>query len=166
MDGRGYESCFRKFLVRDTIIIKEFNMFDSIKILNNVMSVNLFSVVDTFNVHQGSYPVAFTIRFWQSDRNDRYIPNTTTTVQVEFLRADTVGPSPVNQTVIKPMAQAYTNDASIWNCSLSQADVNKIVSGGIRVTITEGPVGSQVITVVYAKMVIRKSPSSDDVSDC
>ena len=139
-------------------------MFDSVKILTNVMNVNLFTNSDELTIHEGSYPVTFTIRLYQSDRKDRYMPDATTTVRVEFLRADTVAQVPVSQTVIKTLNRAYpTSDGSIWSCQLTQADILKIVSGGFRVTIVEGTSPSAITTVVYNKMSIRKLPSSDDV---
>lgn len=134
-------------------------MFDSVQILSNVISVNLFDIIETANIREGSYPVPFYVRLWQSDRKVRYVPAAGATIQIEFMRSDVVGEHNTSQTVTKTLLQPFAlTDTSIWFVELTESDVSKIVTGGFRVTLIEG--GQK--TVLYSKMSVVKSPSSSD----
>jgi hypothetical protein len=134
-------------------------MLDSIQLLTNVVDVNTFDISSAISIHAGSYPVRFIIRLYQSDKKDRYIPASGAILKVEFLRMDTIAYTPTGQTVFKYLSQPFANDPSIWSVDLTQADVSKIISGGVRVTLTEGTT----IKVIFAKSTIMKYPNSDDI---
>jgi hypothetical protein len=131
-------------------------MFDNLKILTNVVSANAFDEVGVLELLQDSYPFSFRIMLWQDDKGQRYIPAVGSTAIVEFLRMETVAETPAVQTVTKALAQTYVDDGSIWGCELVEADLDNVVSAGFRVTLTEGAA----VSVVYAKMTIRKLQSS------
>ena len=72
-------------------------MLDSLKILTNVVSANVFDEVEVLELHQDSYPFSFRIMLWQDDKLQRYIPAIGSTAVVEFLRMETVAETPVSQ---------------------------------------------------------------------
>jgi hypothetical protein len=130
-------------------------MLDSVRILEDVASLNSFSVAKSVNIHANSYPVDFYIRLFQSKASRRYIPATGAKVQVEFMRNDSLLSNSSN--LIKYLSKPFTADSSIWSCSLTKADIAKITTGGFRVTVTEG----SKVTAVYSGSVIIKLPNSD-----
>lgn len=139
---------------------------DSIKILSNVVDVNTFDIIDILNIYEGSYPVPVYIRLWQNDRKTRYMPDSTITVKLEFMRSDTVGQTNTTQTITKYVSQPFTEDPSIFSVNLTESDVGKITTGGFRITVLEGVGATQKSTVIYSSMTIRKRPSSDDINCC
>ena len=139
-------------------------MLNSVKILTNVASVNLYDTVTTLDIRADSYTLDFYIQLWQSDTGMRYIPASGATVLIEFLRSDTVALVPVSQKVSKSAAAPYAaivaggaDDRSIWKVTLTQADVAKITTGGFRVVVTE----STKVSTLFSSMTIRKIPSSE-----
>jgi len=132
-------------------------MLNSIRLLINVVDINVFDVVTTRDIYAGSYPVPFHIQLWQDDKNERFIPDVSAVVKVQFLRMQSVGTEPASQTVVKTLTQTFTDDPSIWGCDLASVDVANIVTGGFRVVIEEGTD----VTQIYSVMSIRKNPTSD-----
>ena len=140
-------------------------MFNTAHLLTNVASVNNFTVVPILDLRADSSPVDVFFQLWQTDLGTRYIPaaGASTTLKVEFLRSDTVAPTPVSQTVSQMASQPFTaDDRSIWKITLASADVAKVVSGGYRLTLTETINAVVVTTVLFVKCTIRKLPSSGD----
>jgi hypothetical protein len=136
-------------------------MLDSVKLLTNVVSANLFDVVPDLKIYQGNTVTIFYIRLWQSDRNERFIPISDAVVTVDFMRSNTVAETPVAQTVTKTLTKSYpTVDRSIWQCDLTASDVAAITTGGFRVKVTQGTT-TPFDTYIYSKMSLRKVPNSD-----
>lgn len=131
-------------------------MLNSVKLLTNIGSVNVFDTINILTVYEGSYPIPFFIRLWQEDTDQRYIPATGATVTVEFLRMKTVGETNDAQDVVKALVDPYPEDRSIWGVSLISSDVANLITGGFRVTIVEGTD----VTTIYSKMSIVKVPDS------
>lgn len=130
--------------------------------LQNVKDVNTFDVVTTVTVLGGSDNVNVYIRLWQADREERYIPETSSTLTVTFPRNLTTDatddPGPSNQDILISATNPFTpDDRSIWLAALDGTatpdEVDTIVSGGIIVTLTE-PVNG--ITTFFVPMVITK----------
>ena len=132
-------------------------MLDSVKLLNNVVDYNNFDVVASRVIRQGTYPVGFYIRLWQKDLDLRYIPVTGASLQLNFLRIETVAEEPGSQDVQKAMTQPFSEDGSIWYVELTEDDIADIVSGGIQVVLTEGAN----VTTLFEGQVIEKTPSSN-----
>ncbi len=141
-------------------------MLDSIKILSNVIDVNHFDIISSLNIYEGSYPVPFYLRLWQSDRDIRYIPDSVVTLKVEFMRSDTVGTTNTTQTITKYLTQPFSDDPSIFYVDLEKDDVSAITTGGFRITVIEGSGASTKSTVLYSNMTVYKKPSSDDINCC
>ena len=74
----------------------------------------------------------------------RYIPATGATVQFQILRSSLVLPAANNSrttadySIDRAAVCPFSGDASIWKCSLLAIDTSTMVSGGIRVVVTEG----------------------------
>jgi hypothetical protein len=130
-------------------------MLDTAKLLTNVGSVNLYDVVDQVSLRQGN-PDSVYLRLWQSDKDDRYIPATGASLTVNFLRSNSVGQTPVNQTVSVPATNPYADDRSIWRVDLTNLQVNSIISGRIQFLLVENAVGK----LFFVKEAIIKVPIS------
>jgi hypothetical protein len=74
----------------------------------------------------------------------RYIPAPGAAVLFQILRNTTVLAAPSNTrttadySINRPAMSPFSGDASIWVCSLLGTDTLNLVSGGIRVVVTEG----------------------------
>jgi len=136
-------------------------MLNTVKILTNVSSVNLYDTVSTLNIRANTYTVDFYIQLWQSDKGIRYIPAVGATMTIEFLRSDSVALVPVSQTVsataTAPFLYPLQEDRSIWKATLTQANIANITTGGFRVTLLEATSR----TTLWSDMSIRKIPSSE-----
>jgi len=111
-------------------------MLDTVRILKNVADQNNFDVDSIVEIRADSHPVDFYIQLWQSDLKIPHTPASTSTVNIEFLRADTVDQIPQSQ-FQSLAATAPFGDKSIWKVTLEKTNVEKITSGGFRVTVND-----------------------------
>lgn len=133
-------------------------MLDSAQLLTNVVNYNNFDIVGERRIREGNNPVDFHIRLFQEDLGIRYIPASGATLEITFLRADSIAEDPTDQSVTLPMTQPFTEDGSMWLVTLSnQDDLDAIVTGGIRLVLTEG---ADIKTVFLGDSII-KEPSSN-----
>jgi hypothetical protein len=137
-------------------------MLDSAKMLQNVSNVNTFDTVPTVTVLGGSDTVNIYLRLFQSDRKERYVPETGSTLTVTFPRALTVNaeasPGPTSQDVTKSATTPFTTDTSIWlvtlNGTAAPDEVDTVTSGGFIVTLTEPTAG--IITFFVKNAIVKK----------
>ncbi len=111
-------------------------MLDSIRLLTNVSDQNTYDVVSTRYLRADTYPEDFYIQLYQKDKEQIYVPGDSATLQIEFLRIDTVERFPQKQDRVLE-AEAPFSDKSIWKVTLSKNDIDKIVSGGFRIRLTD-----------------------------
>lgn len=131
--------------------------------LNEYVDVNHFKYSDRLQLIQGNGGVYY-VQMWDLDAGcnnptagtgsssgllgsiygaatpvfpgQRFIPTATSTVQVAFLRTPTIAAVPLNQDVIVPAVQDL-NDSSIFKITLSAAQVDIIISGGVKLLVTD-----------------------------
>ena len=70
----------------------------------------------------------------------RWVPAAGATVQLVFPRSMSITPTPANQDVTVSMTVVDSRDASIYKFDLTASNIDKIVSGGVKLLITEGGV--------------------------
>jgi hypothetical protein len=99
-------------------------------------SVNSFEVVERIELVQGNGGTYYVQLFQGSSR---YLPAAGATVQLLFPRAKSVAATPANQDTTVSCT-AIAQDASLYSFVLSSAQVDKIVSDGAKLLITESGV--------------------------
>lgn len=135
------------------------DMLNTARLLTNVCDQNNFDIVSTREIRSGTAPQDFYIQLYQSDLGLRYIPATGATLQIDFLRIETVAQIPASQTVSLAMVTPFAGDRSIWKVTIGSADINKIVSGGFRLTLVEGTNTS----MLFIKSALVKVPNSEEI---
>lgn len=130
-------------------------MLDTVKILTNVASANLFDRAESVKLLSGNAASVY-FQLYQSDRKERYVPASGSTVQVKFLRGNDVSATPTNQTTTITASNPYAEDRSIWKCDLTIAQIDKVISGGMQVLLTE----SSVVKTLFVDSVILKVNSA------
>jgi hypothetical protein len=70
----------------------------------------------------------------------RYIPQAGSSIQISFPRTLSVAAVPVSQDVIVMLIPVDSRDASLYRFDISSAQSNLIVSGGVKLLLTEGGV--------------------------
>ncbi|GAC1697145.1 MAG: hypothetical protein NVS9B9_19700 [Ktedonobacteraceae bacterium] len=117
-------------------------MLLSARMLNNVMSVNVFDYVNQVQLTQGDqFTVSFQLIDLTMDTPDkgfspagrRYIPAAGASLTVLF---DTLDDA---KKITRACSQPYTQDPSIWQVTLMATDTIK-GSGNLRLTLNEGTV--------------------------
>lgn len=126
-------------------------MLDTAKILSNVASANLFDKVELAKL-RASNAESIYFRLWQTDRDERYVPASGSTMQVKFLRGSDVSATPTNQTTTVAASNPFSGDTSIWKIDLTITQVDKIVSGGMQIVLVE----SAVTKTIFVSDVISK----------
>lgn len=131
-------------------------MLNDTLILTNVANKNTFQLTNSITLVPGTNPALIYLQLYQSDLKLRFIPEAGSTVTLSFLRGNTVSTSSnqQNETVSTEMDLAFPEDQSIWKCELSDTDIDKIVAGGILLTIEQPTQGT---LKVFKRMVVRKA---------
>lgn len=115
-----------------------------IKLLNVGATVNNHKHVDLISIARGeTLDVCFQLVDEDQD-GLRYIVAPGGTVNFQIPRADQTVAAPlntrqtVNNGVDRQAIAAWDGDRSCWKVSLTSSETEKMVSGSIRVTVTEG----------------------------
>lgn len=135
---------------------------DTVKMLQNAASVNVFDEVEIVKILGNSDTVDIYFRLWQTDRDERYIPATGATMTVTFPRALTVDANtPANQDITKTATNPFSDDRSIWKVTLDGTadpdEVDTVTGNSFQVSLTES--GST--TVLWITQAIRKLVPED-----
>lgn len=99
------------------------------------VDVNHFTIVDRLELIQGNSAICYVQLF---DGDNRYVPQAGSTIQIKFPRAMSVAATPANQDVVVTLSVADPRDTSVYSMSLSSAQVDSIVSGGVKLIIISG----------------------------
>jgi hypothetical protein len=102
------------------------------------VNINNFTKVERLRLVQGNSATCYVLL--QGANGVRYVPLAGSTMQIVFPRALSIAPTPVNQDVTVTMIAADARDASLLKFDLTAANVDKIVSEGVRLVITESGV--------------------------
>lgn len=105
-----------------------------------IKSPNDWSVLSKWSVLQGTAETLY-LQLQVSDAlgTRRYIPATGTTVTMTFTRAraSTLGQTDTAQT-FTVNCTAVTEDKSMWYAALTATQINTLISGTVKVVVTEG----------------------------
>lgn len=115
-----------------------------LRLLNTGASVNNYKQVDQISLAHGeSLDLCFQLVDEDQD-GLRYIPGAGASVRFQILRADQVIAAPlntrqtINNGIDRPAVIAWDGDCSCWKVPLSSDDTAQMISGSIKVTVTEG----------------------------
>jgi len=130
-------------------------------ILNSDATVNSFRVIPSLKLERGE-TCDLVVRLEDADKGIRYIPDALATVEVQIPRTVSVlaegatnTRSYTDESIVRQAAQAFVGDRSVWRIPLLESDTTKMVSGSIRIIVTESTgkkitVVNQAITVLSA----------------
>jgi len=105
----------------------------------NYNNINSFSVAERLDLQQGN---GGTFQVQLNQAGSRYVPPVGSTVQITFPRALSIAPTPSNQDTIVAATVVDTRDASVLQFTLTATQVDKIVSEGVKLSITTAGVTS------------------------
>lgn len=115
-----------------------------LRLLNVEASVNKFEYVDQIRIARGE-TLDLCFRLVDEEQEAlRYVPSSAAAVQFLILRSDEVMAAPlntrikVNNGIDRPAVPAWDGDRSCWKVILTSADTEKMVSGSIKVVVTDG----------------------------
>lgn len=111
-------------------------MQPSLKALN-YCNVNSFTYAERLELQQGN---GGTYQVQMVQNGQRYLAAVGATFQITFPRALSITATPTNQDVVVVATVVDARDQSILQFTLSAAQVDKIVSGGVKLSITESGV--------------------------
>jgi hypothetical protein len=97
------------------------------------IDINHFSFVERMDIVQGNSAICY---IQLINGLNRYVPAAGSSVQLKFPRALSVAASPANQDVLVTLSVADPRDCSIYAVSLTSAQVDSIVGGGVKLIIT------------------------------
>lgn len=101
----------------------------------NYVDINHYKQIPSLDIIEGNAGDWY-IQLWNTTENVRYSAPIGASVEVRFLRTNTIQALPANQDVIVPLVVADSSDRSIWKITLSSAQTNTIISGGCKIAIT------------------------------
>lgn len=114
----------------------------TIKLLNQDSTLNNFAFDKTLDISRGE--TAEVIFQLVQENGQRYIPTSDATVEVSIARNPTAigvtggGRAMEDNSIKRQATEHFTADRSIWSIPLTTAETMKMISGAIKVTVTEG----------------------------
>lgn len=116
-------------------------------------TINHFSIANRMELIQGNAATCY-IQLFENDI--RYVPTAGSIVQLKFPRALTVAATPANQDTTITCVAVDVRDASVYSVTFTSAQIDAIVSGGVKLVISTGGVAK---TYPVDEFVLRRTNS-------
>ena len=102
-------------------------------------NINSFSDLERFVVIQGNAVTCY-VQLRTAESNQRYVPLAGSVLQVKFPRTLSVAAVPLNQDVTVTLSVVDSRDASLFKFDISAAQSDILISGGIKLLVTEAAI--------------------------